>query len=183
MFANGLKSGRLGDEMKNIHAKSDIISGYPYLLAEIIYAVRYEWAMHVNDIIARRTRLAFLDKTAAQLAIPVVTNVMSSELKWNDKKKRQEAQHCLEYLRHFGGPVPAATPRKLINETDIAALFDRLDAGGLGKIDAVQVMVLAEMLDRPLEAREVDNCMWGKSHIDLLSLSRWLLRNKANDSK
>ena len=42
----------------------------PYLDAEVIYAARYEWAVQADDIIARRTRLAFLNKDAAIAAIP-----------------------------------------------------------------------------------------------------------------
>lgn len=42
----------------------------PYLDAEVIYAARYEWAVKADDIIARRTRLAFLNKDAAIAAIP-----------------------------------------------------------------------------------------------------------------
>ena len=47
-----------------------IIPGMPYLDAEVIYAARYEWAVRADDIIARRTRLAFLNKDAALAAIP-----------------------------------------------------------------------------------------------------------------
>ena len=39
-----------------------IVKGYPYIEEEIIYAVRYEYAVRVEDIIARRTRLAFLNR-------------------------------------------------------------------------------------------------------------------------
>jgi hypothetical protein len=47
-----------------------LIPGMPYLDAEVIYAARYEWAVKADDIIARRTRLAFLNKDAAIAAIP-----------------------------------------------------------------------------------------------------------------
>ena len=39
-----------------------IVKGYPYIEEEIIYAIRYEYAVRVEDIIARRTRLAFLNR-------------------------------------------------------------------------------------------------------------------------
>ena len=39
-----------------------IVKGYPYIEEEIIYAIRYEYAVRVEDIIARRARLAFLNR-------------------------------------------------------------------------------------------------------------------------
>jgi glycerol-3-phosphate dehydrogenase len=42
------------------------------LEAEVIYAARYEYCETVEDFIARRTRLAFLDTLACQQALPRV---------------------------------------------------------------------------------------------------------------
>jgi glycerol-3-phosphate dehydrogenase len=49
-----------------------LLPGQPYLEAEVIYAARHEWAVTADDILARRTRLAFLDKEASIAAIPKV---------------------------------------------------------------------------------------------------------------
>ena len=45
-----------------LHPHKLIVKGYPYIEEEIIYAIRYEYAVRVEDIIARRTRLAFLNR-------------------------------------------------------------------------------------------------------------------------
>jgi glycerol-3-phosphate dehydrogenase len=37
---------------------------FPYLEAEVVHAARHEYALHAEDVIARRTRLAFLDRRA-----------------------------------------------------------------------------------------------------------------------
>ncbi|MCW3087824.1 MAG: glycerol-3-phosphate dehydrogenase/oxidase [Sediminibacterium sp.] len=62
---------------------------YPYTRAEVLYAVRYEMAIMIEDVLARRTRLLFLDAAAAMEAAPVVASIMSKEL---GKDKNWEAE-------------------------------------------------------------------------------------------
>ena len=47
---------------RSLHPHKLIVKGYPYIEEEIIYAIRHEYAVRVEDIIARRTRLAFLNR-------------------------------------------------------------------------------------------------------------------------
>jgi glycerol-3-phosphate dehydrogenase len=51
----------------------------PYLKAEVVWAVRYEMARSVEDVLARRTRALFLDARAAVEAAPIVASIMASE--------------------------------------------------------------------------------------------------------
>ncbi|KAJ2303023.1 mitochondrial glycerol-3-phosphate dehydrogenase, partial [Coemansia sp. RSA 2610] len=55
---------------------------YPFLDAEVRYAVQYEYALSAVDVIARRLRLAFLDAQAAREALPRVIDIMADELRW-----------------------------------------------------------------------------------------------------
>ena len=55
--------------------------GYPYIEAEVIYTIRHEMARTLVDVLARRTRLAFLNATAASDAIPRIASIMQTELK------------------------------------------------------------------------------------------------------
>lgn len=52
----------------------------PYLMAEVVYAIRYEMALTVEDILARRIRLLFLDAAAAMEVAKPVTALMAKEL-------------------------------------------------------------------------------------------------------
>jgi len=63
---------------------------YPFVDGEVRYAVRHEYAQTAVDVLARRTRLAFLNAQAALEALPRVIDVMASELQWD--KKRQELE-------------------------------------------------------------------------------------------
>ena len=56
----------------------------------MVYAARYEWAVQADDMIARRTRLAFLNKDKAIAAIPRVVELMAKELKWDVAKQKSE---------------------------------------------------------------------------------------------
>ena len=95
------------EEMGHQHERGvRLIAGAPIIEAEVIFAARYDWAMHANDFIARRTRLAFIDKTAAVNAIDRVVELMANELKWDKNRCDAEKEHCYEYLQHFGGPEP-----------------------------------------------------------------------------
>ncbi|RKO95898.1 DAO-domain-containing protein, partial [Caulochytrium protostelioides] len=54
--------------------------GYPYIEAEVRYACQREYACKVVDVIARRTRLAFLNAQAANDTLPRVIEIMAEEL-------------------------------------------------------------------------------------------------------
>ncbi|MGH8428108.1 MAG: glycerol-3-phosphate dehydrogenase/oxidase [Gammaproteobacteria bacterium] len=49
-----------------------LVTGYPYIQAEVLWAVRQEMALTAEDVLARRLRLAFLDRGAAEVARPRV---------------------------------------------------------------------------------------------------------------
>uniref|UniRef100_UPI0040475D9D FAD-dependent oxidoreductase n=1 Tax=Mariniflexile sp. TaxID=1979402 RepID=UPI0040475D9D len=52
----------------------------PYTKAEIIWAIRYEMARTVEDILARRVRTLFLDARATLEIIPMVAKILANEL-------------------------------------------------------------------------------------------------------
>lgn len=53
---------------------------YDFIKAEVIWAVRYEMARTVEDVLARRIRLLFLDAQAAIEAAPITASLMAEEL-------------------------------------------------------------------------------------------------------
>lgn len=77
---------------------------YPILDGEIIYAIEHEYARTPVDIIARRTRLAFLDAEAARDALPSIVDVMGEKMGWSKERKRLELEKSVEYLVSMGLP-------------------------------------------------------------------------------
>lgn len=57
-----------------------IIEDQPYIKAEIVWAVRNEMARTVEDVLARRLRILFLDAAAAIKMSPMVANLIADEL-------------------------------------------------------------------------------------------------------
>jgi glycerol-3-phosphate dehydrogenase len=52
----------------------------PYIKAEIIWAVRNEMCMTIEDLLARRTRMLFLDALSSIEAAPLVAKIMAEEM-------------------------------------------------------------------------------------------------------
>lgn len=74
----------------DISLSEKIHSQYPYSKAELIWMIREEMAITVEDILARRIRLLFLDAKAAMEAAETVALIMAAEMKkdqqWIDKQ-------------------------------------------------------------------------------------------------
>jgi hypothetical protein len=56
------------------------------------YACRYEFGYKLIDVVAHRTRLAFLNAREAYLALPYVAEVMAEELGWDEARKKEEME-------------------------------------------------------------------------------------------
>jgi len=82
---------------------------YPYVDGEVRYAVRHEYAQSAVDVIARRTRLAFLNAQAALEALPRVIDLMGEELNWNQTRKAAEWKDAVGFLASMGLPKQKLT--------------------------------------------------------------------------
>jgi glycerol-3-phosphate dehydrogenase len=67
-----------------------LVPGLPYYAAEAVYAVRYEMAQHLEDVLARRTRALLLDAGASRQAAGDVAQLMASELGWDEQRTAAE---------------------------------------------------------------------------------------------
>ncbi|KAL2041260.1 hypothetical protein N7G274_006205 [Stereocaulon virgatum] len=75
---------------------------YPFVDGEVRYAVRHEYAQTAVDVLARRTRLAFLNAQAALEALPTVIDLMTEELKWDSKRRDKEWKDSVQFLASMG---------------------------------------------------------------------------------
>lgn len=53
--------------------------GLPWTIADAVAAVRFEMAVTVDDVLSRRTRIAFLDEAAAARCAPAVSEILKRE--------------------------------------------------------------------------------------------------------
>lgn len=82
---------------------------YPFIDGEVRYAVRHEYAQTAVDVLARRTRLAFLNAQAALEALPKVIDIMAGELKWDNKRKDLEWKDSKFYAQFFSPEIRLTT--------------------------------------------------------------------------
>ena len=64
--------------------KEKLHPDYNYTLAEVVWAIREEMALTVEDILARRVRLLFLDARAAIASADKVANLLAKELRHDE---------------------------------------------------------------------------------------------------
>jgi glycerol-3-phosphate dehydrogenase len=75
-----------------------LAAGHPYLEAEVIYGATHEFARSSADILARRTRLYWLDQQATLAAIPRVAELLAKTLGWNEAQRRADIAAATDYL-------------------------------------------------------------------------------------
>ena len=90
-----------------------LVDGRPFLEAEVAWAVRHELAFTLDDVLARRTRLAHeLPDRGAAIA-PRVADLMGAELGWDAPRRAREVDAYLETARRefsVAGASPGLNP-------------------------------------------------------------------------
>jgi glycerol-3-phosphate dehydrogenase len=74
---------------------------FPYLQAATIWAVRNEMALSVEDILARRTRMLFLDARAAIEAAPAVAAILSKEMGKDEQWAKQQVDSFTQLAKQY----------------------------------------------------------------------------------
>lgn len=85
----------------NPELKELIHPKFPNIKAEIIWATRNEMARNVEDILARRLRLLFLDARAAIDSAETVARLMASELKKDQTWQKDQIIKFTKMAQHY----------------------------------------------------------------------------------
>ncbi|DAZ92797.1 TPA: hypothetical protein N0F65_011770 [Lagenidium giganteum] len=88
----GFLDRKASDHPRRLHPK------YPYLEAEVVFAVRQEYAEKATDVVGRRMRLAFIDSAVASQLVPRVVDMMAELHGWSKARRAQELKECNEFL-------------------------------------------------------------------------------------
>src|SRR6516165_1050989 len=95
--------GTLAEELLNF-IRSDarlarpLAEGHPYLRAEVAYAVTCENALHVEDVLMRRTRLFMESADAGAGVAAEVAVIMGRLLGWNRRRRAAEIRRYLDLV-------------------------------------------------------------------------------------
>src|SRR5689334_3892602 len=115
--------GRYGalaeDVLRLVRADSGLgrplAEGHPYLRAEVAYAVTHEGALHVEDVLMRRTRLFIEAADGGAGAAADVAAIMGRLLSWSRRRRAAEIRRYLDLLETervvptmAAGAVPAS---------------------------------------------------------------------------
>ena len=117
------------------------------------YACRREYAATAVDILARRTRLAFLSVQAAEESLPRIMDIMSEELGWSRSKMKAEAASAHDFLRVQMGKGANKTQREQaavnLSVDEIKAytkIFNALDYDAKGYITINDIKKTLEVI-------------------------------------
>jgi len=168
-------------EVANLNEFDLIHPKFPYINAEVVYACRNEYAQTVEDVITRRTRLAFLNKKAALQSINKVADVMAKELKWSEEETSRQIDFCNEYVQNgFGGSEVVKSGAKLRAATfrDVIEIFNAIDVDKSGSVTKEEVGTASALLGFSLTSDELDDAFQhmdsdGNGRVDLQEFEEW----------
>jgi len=134
-----------------------IVENFPYIDADVVWACR-EYACTIEDVLSRRTRLAFLNKDAAMAAIPKIADIMAVELGWTAKVKQMQIEAAEKCVNSYGGRIPDTSEDKLKSGVykNIQDVFDAIDSNENGFLEENELMEVAGILGFDMSAKDVD---------------------------
>ena len=124
--------GTLTDELLDL-IRSDPALGEPlpgaddYLGAEVVYAASHEGALHLDDVLARRTRISIEAWDRGVSAAPVAARLMGGVLGWDGAREALEVERYLQRV--------AAERASQEQPDDESADRVRLEAPDIVKVD------------------------------------------------
>jgi len=137
--------GTLADEvLQLIESDPSLAEPLPgaddYIGAEVVYAASHESALHLEDVLARRTRISIEAWDRGDSAAPVAARLMAGVLGWDDERTEAEIANYRKRVAAERAsqlqPDDAAADRVRLEAPDIAFGFEeddvRVDAATAG---------------------------------------------------
>ena len=90
-----------------------IHSSFPFIKAEIIWAVRHEMCMTVEDALSRRTRALLLDAKSSMESAPLVAEIMAKEMQKNNDWIKNEIDNFISIAKNY---LPTTNPKPQTND-------------------------------------------------------------------
>jgi glycerol-3-phosphate dehydrogenase len=163
-----------------------LIEGYHYIDAEITWACR-EYACTIEDVLSRRTRLAFLNKDAALEAIPIVADIMAKELGWSNSVKKKQIEAAEKYVHSYGGTISDTYEDKLksAHYKNMHEVFDAIDTSQNGTLEKNEIEEVAKVLGFKLSDKELDRAfaemdMHKKGRVTYDDFVKWWTTSKSS---
>jgi glycerol-3-phosphate dehydrogenase len=78
-----------------------VVPGFPAITAEVLYSIRHEMAVSIEDILSRRTGLQLFGWEYAITAAPHVAQCLADELGWSGAQKREALDKYITKITRF----------------------------------------------------------------------------------
>jgi glycerol-3-phosphate dehydrogenase len=95
----GRYGGLVDDLLELISSRPALAEPLPgaedYLSAEVVYAVTHEAARHLDDVLARRTRISIETFDRGTVAVTAAADLMAAVLGWDQARRDDEVDHYL----------------------------------------------------------------------------------------
>ena len=95
----GRFGGMIDELLALVAARPELAGPLPgtedYLSAEVVYAVTHEGARHLDDVLARRTRISIETFDRGTVAVTAAADLMAGELGWDPARRDAEVDHYL----------------------------------------------------------------------------------------
>ena len=91
-------SAVLGLGRKQPEWKAPIVAGSPAIQAEVVYCVREEMAISVEDVLARRLGLQLYDWELAMKAAPIAAELLGTEFGWSTEQVWRGSQAYIDKI-------------------------------------------------------------------------------------
>ncbi|XP_030638116.1 glycerol-3-phosphate dehydrogenase, mitochondrial [Chanos chanos] len=175
-----------------------LVSEFPYIESEVAYAIK-EYACTAIDVIARRTRLGFLNVQAADEALPRIVEIMGKQLDWSEDKKKEELEEAKRFLHQEMGYRARSEQLTKMSEISLTQQeinrykkrFYKFDKESKGFITTVDVQRVLERLSIQIDENalheilnEVDLNKNGQVELDeFLLLMSAVQKGQVSDSR
>jgi glycerol-3-phosphate dehydrogenase len=98
----GIRKEGIIDLIKNNPDLGNLLHpGLIYTIAEVIWICRTEMVIKLEDMLARRLRVLFLDARVAVEISATVADIMAKELNWPDEKRKAEITEFREIAKNY----------------------------------------------------------------------------------
>lgn len=87
-----------------------LIPELPYLSVEVVHAARMEGALTLEDVLARRTRIAIEEPSRGTAVAPDVADLMAAELGWSPEERARHLATYQAWARQQAGPLATTMP-------------------------------------------------------------------------
>jgi glycerol-3-phosphate dehydrogenase len=98
----GRYGSTIGEVLDLIATRPELAATLPgtedYLAAEVVYAARCEGALHLPDVLIRRTRMSIESRDRGAAAARPVADLLAAELGWTDEQVQREVTYYLTRL-------------------------------------------------------------------------------------